>query len=872
MPHQQQQQQQQQGMAEVPRHKKAFIAMRALGVDDKTTETVLKNLLKVYKNWEPIEEENYRVLADVIFEDGKNQVEEARKRKESQSSSDYERQPKKLNSTQQESRASHSGGYPLQSSGVTPRRSPESEEREIAASQPFPRGRLPRPVPSSPGLVTRDTQNGHNISQTHNRRNASPVSQRSHFRERGNNNEPKPTSSRLWSRDRTNEPKSPQTHTRCDVNELKPVSQRSHFREQGKDNVSSSQNSMRQDVAGASSSCPRANRPNSSSVSPQARQKLKGKEPIIHQNGKKVNREIFKEVSMGLSFKEPKVENGYAMVPSNYGYNALSEITFEPYINHNPEFEVPVAVVRSLNQYPAVNDGAADMSTAGHSNGLTLELANVPNNIFSNFEIASSPLGEVTISLSCKSSSGCPDIHMPNLQEVLKLAEDMAENTRHRSHKIIEPNFSLAKLMEELCQCFLQLATNRSPTDDIQAIVCAEGIHPGYLQLALSSSNGCRNGLVDHPKGQISSLFLEWNGARNEEKHQHCSESSNSSRSMLAQHHQLNRNGRSSSHNVEDICKGEEGVKIPVVNGHDSELPPFFHYMTGNTIYQNAYINISLARVGDEDSCSTCYGNCVSSPIPCACARETGGDFAYTADGTVKREFLDECIKIGHDQSSDRLYFCKDCPLERSNCGLTKCKGHLLRKFIKECWIKCGCSKQCGNRLVQRGITCNLQVFFTPQGKGWGLRTVNNLPRGAFVCEYVGEILTNTELYNRNDERTGTEKHTYPVLLDADWGSEGVLQDEEALCLDATYYGNVARFINHRCFDSNLVEIPVEIETPDRHYYHVAFFTSREVGAMEELAWDYGIDFHDINHPIKAFKCLCGSKFCRDMPCTGMRR
>ncbi|KAF9623380.1 hypothetical protein IFM89_001300 [Coptis chinensis] len=61
------------GMAEVPRHKKAFIAMRALGVDDKTTETILKNLLKVYKNWEPIEEENYRVLADVIFEDGKNQ-------------------------------------------------------------------------------------------------------------------------------------------------------------------------------------------------------------------------------------------------------------------------------------------------------------------------------------------------------------------------------------------------------------------------------------------------------------------------------------------------------------------------------------------------------------------------------------------------------------------------------------------------------------------------------------------------------------------------------------------------------------------------------------------------------------------------------
>ncbi|KAL6634758.1 hypothetical protein ACP70R_027429 [Stipagrostis hirtigluma subsp. patula] len=27
---------------------------------------------------------------------------------------------------------------------------------------------------------------------------------------------------------------------------------------------------------------------------------------------------------------------------------------------------------------------------------------------------------------------------------------------------------------------------------------------------------------------------------------------------------------------------------------------------------------------------------------------------------------------------------------------------------------------------------------------------------------------------------------------------------------------------------------------------------------------DYGIDFDDVNHPIKAFKCHCGSEFCRD--------
>ena len=89
------------------------------------------------------------------------------------------------------------------------------------------------------------------------------------------------------------------------------------------------------------------------------------------------------------------------------------------------------------------------------------------------------------------------------------------------------------------------------------------------------------------------------------------------------------------------------------------------------------------------------------------------------------------------------------------------------------------------------------QVFCTSEGKGWGLRTLEDLPKGAFVCEYVGEILTNTELFERNTESKKSGKHTYSVLLDADWGS-GLLKNEEALCLDATYFGNVARFINHR--------------------------------------------------------------------------
>lgn len=85
-------------------------------------------------------------------------------------------------------------------------------------------------------------------------------------------------------------------------------------------------------------------------------------------------------------------------------------------------------------------------------------------------------------------------------------------------------------------------------------------------------------------------------------------------------------------------------------------------------------------------------------------------------------------------------------------------------------------------------------MFFTTNGKGWGLRTLEKFPKGAFVCEYIGEILTITELYQRSFE----DKLTSPVLLDAHWGSEEGLEDSKALCLDGTRYGNISRFLNHR--------------------------------------------------------------------------
>uniref|UniRef100_A0A7N0ZWC6 Uncharacterized protein n=1 Tax=Kalanchoe fedtschenkoi TaxID=63787 RepID=A0A7N0ZWC6_KALFE len=540
-------------------------------------------------------------------------------------------------------------------------------------------------------------------------------------------------------------------------------------------------------------------------------------------------------------------------------------------------------------------------------------------------DIASSSIGDIQIAIKCN-YTGRPGFQPPDLTSVLKLVEDKCR----RAHNI-DSSFSVAEMMRDICNSYVELGSESvsqpqeqdSPKDSVESQEALPGKVNGETVNACVSTDLAildvviPEVLMDPLHLDVPSDLVQSDGigvvscdrylnrqVQDDDVPRDTSPLKSPSNLVHPDQNGLinslggNENMNGQEHNditsettigepahvpagtakptidVVDITKGEEMVVIALVNEVDSTLPPSFSYIPQNLIFQKAYVNVSLARIGDADCCPDCSGDCLSSKIPCACAQETGGEYAYTSEGLVRESILEECISMNRDPKKHRQFYCKDkeCPIERSKSDdmMEPCKGHLVGKFIKECWIKCGCDRQCGNRLVQRGITRSLQVFMTPKGKGWGLRTLEDIPKGAFVCEYVGEILTNAELYERNMK--STLKHACPVLLDADWGSEKVLKDEEALCLDATTFGNVARFINHRCFDSNMVEIPVEVETPDRNYYHLAFFTTRDVAAMEELTWDYGIDFDDQEHPVKAFQCLCGSKFCRNIKRTRRRR
>ncbi|XP_053325619.1 histone-lysine N-methyltransferase SETMAR [Spea bombifrons] len=59
---------------------------------------------------------------------------------------------------------------------------------------------------------------------------------------------------------------------------------------------------------------------------------------------------------------------------------------------------------------------------------------------------------------------------------------------------------------------------------------------------------------------------------------------------------------------------------------------------------------------------------------------------------------------------------------------------------ILECNIMCQCGEACPNRETQTGLQFRLKVLKLP-GKGWGLLTEEDIPKGRFVCEYAGEVL-----------------------------------------------------------------------------------------------------------------------------------
>ena len=170
---------------------------------------------------------------------------------------------------------------------------------------------------------------------------------------------------------------------------------------------------------------------------------------------------------------------------------------------------------------------------------------------------------------------------------------------------------------------------------------------------------------------------------------------------------------------------------------------------------------------------------------------------------------------------------------------------------IFECKSDCACGSKCQNRIVQKGPIEGL-VIKDFDLKGLGLTTANSIPKGTFVCEYAGEVIT----MEKSQKRSTKDQHNYILHI-----FEHFQNEQFVTIIDPTRIGNIGRYLNHSC-DPNLSIHLVRTEdwTPC-----VALFSNKNIEANEELTFDYGQHKKEQiqDNVNKSRPCLCGSAKCQ---------
>ncbi|ETE65927.1 Histone-lysine N-methyltransferase SETDB2 [Ophiophagus hannah] len=168
-----------------------------------------------------------------------------------------------------------------------------------------------------------------------------------------------------------------------------------------------------------------------------------------------------------------------------------------------------------------------------------------------------------------------------------------------------------------------------------------------------------------------------------------------------------------------DISQGAETVPVSFCNDINHDRLPCFKYW--KTSWPHGYFlnNFSSSFL---DSCS-CTDGCIDR-TKCRCLLLT------------KRAFLKTAMSPKNGPSHGYTHKRLEEPISSG---------------VYECSLLCSCDKNmCQNRLVQHGLQVRLQVFSTEK-KGWGVRCLDDIDKGTFVCTYAGKLMSKDEHYQDKD-------------------------------------------------------------------------------------------------------------------------
>uniref|UniRef100_A0A8C1J3U9 Histone-lysine N-methyltransferase, H3 lysine-36 specific n=1 Tax=Cyprinus carpio TaxID=7962 RepID=A0A8C1J3U9_CYPCA len=182
-----------------------------------------------------------------------------------------------------------------------------------------------------------------------------------------------------------------------------------------------------------------------------------------------------------------------------------------------------------------------------------------------------------------------------------------------------------------------------------------------------------------------------------------------------------------------------------------------------------------------------------------------------------------------------------NCKAEDENpCGIdSECINRML---MYECHPQvCPAADRCQNQSFTKRQYTEVEIFRT-LSRGWGLRGVSDIKKGAFVNEYVGEVIDEEECRARiKHAQENNICNFYMLTLDKD------------RIIDAGPKGNQSRFMNHSC-QPNCETQKWTVNGDTR----VGLFALEDIPTGVELTFNYNLEC--LGNGMT--ECKCGASNC----------
>ncbi|XP_066278922.1 histone-lysine N-methyltransferase NSD2-like isoform X2 [Branchiostoma lanceolatum] len=194
-----------------------------------------------------------------------------------------------------------------------------------------------------------------------------------------------------------------------------------------------------------------------------------------------------------------------------------------------------------------------------------------------------------------------------------------------------------------------------------------------------------------------------------------------------------------------------------------------------------------------------------------------------------------------HTADPSEIQRCECKPTDENPCGPES--DCLNRNLMIECHpAGCPIGEKCQNqRFVKRQYPA-VESFKTPDGRGWGLKTMVDVKKHDFVYEYVGELIDEEEVQRRiKKAHEDNVTNFYMLTLDKN------------RIIDAGPKANMSRFMNHSCQPN--CETQKWMVNGD---IRVGLFAMDDIPTGSELTFNYNLDcLGNEKTP-----CNCGAPIC----------